>query len=195
MEETAHEALDRVPNLISPVLTYRVFTVEQIEDETVHLASGHALAIGDHSRLLLQAEEVLIAACTVGPALDLAVQACFAQGKAMLGLMLDTAGVIAVGKVIETAFRLAEGRARSRKCGVSPCLSPGSADGWPVSGQKDLCALLSIEEIGLSLNENGLLIPYKSASLLVGIGQGYEEHSVGSLCHLCALAPRCSHRH
>jgi hypothetical protein len=192
---TVQEALDRLPDLISPVLTYRFYAIERVEDGAVHLASGQTLAMGAPADLLLPAEEALVAACTIGPDLDLAVQACFAQGKALLGLTLDAAGVAAVGKVIETAFRLAEERAGSRGCGVSPCLSPGSVDGWPLSGQKDLCELLPVQEIGLSLNENGLLIPYKSASLVVGMGPGYEEHAVGSLCHLCALAPRCRHRH
>jgi hypothetical protein len=194
LASAAEEALKRLPDLISPALAYDVFPVERVTEEQVYLSRRTVLEIGPYAHLLEEADEVLIAACTIGEALDEAVQAYFRSGESLLGLMLDSAGVIALGESGAHVFRLAEERAAATGGGVSPCLSPGSLSGWSLAGQGELIALLPVEEIGISLNEAFLLIPYKSVSFLIGIGEGYREHAVGSLCSMCALSSHCWRR-
>jgi hypothetical protein len=76
------------------------------------------------------------------------------------------------------------------ECGwaVGASLSPGSLAGWPLTGQRDLCALLPLERIGVSLNAVGILVPFKSVTSVIGIGLGYTGRRVGSVCHLCSRA-------
>jgi len=78
--------------------------------------------------------------------------------------------------------------------GVSPSLSPGSLVGWPLRGQRELCALLPLADIGVRLNQYCVLEPHKSVSMVVGLGPGYESHEVGSVCHYCALRDTCWRR-
>ncbi len=89
---------------------------------------------------------------------------------------------------------LAEETAAGLGWGVSPSLSPGSLVGWSQRGQRDLCALLQLDDIGVRLNEYCVLEPHKSASGLIGLGPGYESARVGSVCKYCALQKTCWRR-
>ncbi len=192
--EAARIALERLPALIAPALIYDFFPVEAVADGVVHLPAGMSLTIGPNAALLEPAEELLVGVLTIGPALDAAVSICFRSGEELVGLMLDSAGVIALGRVGEQGFALARQRAEALGGGVSASFAPGSVPGWSITRQWELCALLPIEEIGVELSESGLLVPLKSVSFAIGIGRGYEEHEVGSLCHLCALQDTCWRR-
>jgi len=192
--EAARVALERSPSLISPALIYDFFPVEAVTDGVVYLPSGMSLTIGRNAVLLEPAEELLVGVLTIGPALDAAVSICFRSGEELIGLMLDSAGVIALGRVGEKGFEIAQQRAEALGGGVSASFAPGSVPGWSITRQWELCALLPIEEIGVELSESGLLVPLKSVSFAVGIGAGYQEHEVGSLCHLCALQDTCWRR-
>lgn len=192
--EAARTALERLPSLIAPALIYDFFPVGAVANGIVHLPAGMSLTIGHNAVLLEPAEELMVGVLTIGPALDAAVSICFRNGEELIGLMLDSAGVIALGRIGEQGFALAQRRAEAIGGGVSASFAPGSVPGWSITRQWELCALLPIEEIGVELSESGLLVPLKSVSFAIGIGRGYQEHEVGSLCHLCALQDTCWRR-
>jgi len=66
--------------------------------------------------------------------------------------------------------------------------------GWPLRGQRELCSLLPLDEIGVHLNKYYVLEPHKSFSSLIGLGPGYESGQVGSICKYCALRDTCWRR-
>jgi len=194
VEEAAREAVSRLHALVAPALLYEVFPTEGVKGEELYLAGGHVVTVGPHADLLAPAREVVVAVYTIGSCLEEAVEELFEEGESLLAFMLDSAGVMALGKIGEVVFHLAEERAASLGWGVSPSLAPGSLEGWPVSGQKELCALLPLGRIGVRLNEYCVLIPHKSSSVLIGLGPGYKEHAVGSICRFCCLADVCWRR-
>ena len=68
---------------------------------------------------------------------------------------------------------------------ISPGLSslnPGSLKGWPVSGQKELFAILKGCDCGITVTDSFLLLPVKSAS---GIFFNSAEHFEN--CQLCPM--------
>lgn len=194
MVEASQMALERLPSLINPTLIYDFLPLKGITDGVVHLPDDMTLTIGQHASLLADAHELMVGVLTIGPALDAAVSGCFHSGDDLVGLMLDSAGVIALGRIGERGFEIAQERAGGSGSGVSPSLAPGSTPGWSITRQWELCSLLPIEQIGVELSEGGLLVPLKSVSFAIGIGAGYAEHEVGSLCHLCALQDTCWRR-
>jgi hypothetical protein len=108
--------------------------------------------------------------------------------------MLDSAGVVGLGAVGEALRCLAEETAAREEWGVSAALSPGSLVGWELVGQRELCALLPLDSIGVRLNGYCVLEPHKSFSLVIGIGPGYDSGHVGSVCKFCALKNSCWRR-
>ena len=152
------------------------------------------LTIGPKADLLAPAKRLLAAVCTIGPALEARVSELYRAGEPLLSYLLDCAGVLALGKVAEAIRCLAEELATERGWGVSAALSPGSLVGWSIQGQRELCALLPVADIGVRLNAYCVLEPHKSASAVIGMGPGYESHEVGSVCRYCSLRDSCWRR-
>jgi hypothetical protein len=196
----AEKALALAQNLWQPRIVYDWFEVGAVEGEQLQLRapapSGQevALRIGPKADLLAPAEMALVSVITIGPALEEQVHQLQVAGEGLLSYLLDSAGVVALGAAGETLRCLAEEAAAERGWGVSPSLSPGSLVGWPLRGQRELCALLPIEKIDVHLNQHHVLEPHKSVSALVGLGSGYESNKVGSVCKYCALKDTCWRR-
>ena len=195
---STEEAIALGQTLFAPVAIYDEFEVRYVAGERVELAvdtaslTGSAgLAVGPRAHLLSPAKRLLAAVYTIGPALETRVGELQRAGDLLLSYMLDCAGVMALGLVGERLRRLAEEQAAGRNWGVGPALSPGGLVGWPVQGQRELCALLPLADIGVRLNKYCVLEPYKSVSLVIGLGPGYESHEVGSVCRYCALRDTC----
>ncbi|MDY7040331.1 MAG: hypothetical protein SVX38_05675 [Chloroflexota bacterium] len=191
------EALDKViamgADLWQPRAVYAWWPVQKVKGETLYLADGLSLTIGFHADLLAQAREVLVGVRTIGPALEERVQELM-KTNPLLGYMLDSVGVEALGQIGQVLHRLAEERAAERGWGVSPSLAPGSLVGWPMTGQRELFRLVDPSLIGVYLSEQCVMRPHKSVSQLIGLGPGYDEQ-VGSVCRFCSLQERCWRRY
>lgn len=196
----AEEAIALGSTLWQPVALYDWFEVDAIEGERVALSSASqggqqgTLRIGPKADLLLGAERVLVSVVTIGPELERRVHELQAAGEGLKSYLLDSAGVVALGAVSEAVRCLIEEAAADHEWGVSPSLSPGSLVGWPLVGQRELCALLPLDAIGVQLNSHCVLVPHKSASGLIGLGPGYEASKVGSVCKYCSLRNTCWRR-
>jgi hypothetical protein len=201
----AKEAIALGETLFAPAAVYDEFEVLSVAGERVILCARDQaprfpcsdtplLRVGPKADLLAPAKRLLVAVFTIGPALEARVGELYGAGEALLSYMLDCVGVMALGMVGERLRRLAEEWAAARGWGVSPALSPGSLVGWPVEGQRELCALLPLANIGVRLNKYCVLEPHKSVSLIIGLGPGYESHRVGSVCHYCTLKDSCWRR-
>ena len=198
--ESAEGALALAQSLWQPKIVYDWFDVHSVEGPRVHLASPTqvgletVLHVGPKADLLTPAQLVLVGVITIGPQLEQRVHELQASDDTLQSYLLDSAGVVALGAVGETLRCLAEDSAAERDWGVSPSLSPGSLVGWPLKGQKEVCSLLPLDEIGVGLNKHNVLEPHKSASGLIGLGPGYPSNRVGSVCKYCALKDTCWRR-
>ncbi|MGA9349339.1 MAG: hypothetical protein WBW48_11130 [Anaerolineae bacterium] len=215
----AKEAIALGQTLFAPAAVYDEFEVHVVTRERVALCAreqgnrgaeeqrriSHApmlpcsfapfgLTVGPKADLLAPAQRLLVAVYTIGSALEARVSELYRMGEPLLSYMLDCVGVMALGMVGERLRRVAEEQAAGRGWGVSPALSPGGLVGWPVQGQRELCALLPLADIGVRLNEYCVLEPHKSVSMIIGLGPGYESHEVGSVCHYCVLRDTCWRR-
>jgi hypothetical protein len=182
------------------VTLYDWFEVDAVEGERVILSSASqggqqsTLRIGPKADLLRGAERALVSVVTIGSELERRVHELQAAGEGLRSYLLDSAGVVALGAVSEAIRCLAEEAAADHEWGVSPSLSPGSLVGWPLVGQRELCALLPLDAIGVQLNSHCVLVPYKSVSGLIGLGPGYGASRVGSVCKYCSLRNTCWRR-
>jgi hypothetical protein len=196
--DAAQEAVAMSQDLTAPQALYAEFPVRDVRGERVLLAAGDKgggrLTVGPKVDLLAPARWVMVAVYTIGPALERRVHELHSAGDGLLAFMLDSVGVLALGNLGQRLRERAEERATEMGWGVSPALSPGSLVGWPVQGQREVCALLPLAEIGVRLNEHCVLEPHKSVSMVIGLGPGYDTTHVGSVCRYCCLADRCWRR-
>ena len=151
--------------------------------------------LGEHADLLERAELAFVAVLTIGPRLEEEARELQASGKALDSFLLGEAGVFVVGKLIEGAHHIVEREAASLGWGVGAELAPGQLAGWAIDEQKLLCGLLDVASIGVQVTASGMLVPQKSASVMVGIGPDYESAEVRSPCEYCDLGETCRYRH
>ena len=194
MREAARAALGRARPLVSPVVVYDWFPVSlggrheaQVGDAVFH--------IGHHADLLEPAREVFLALVTVGARLEAESREMQSAGKALDAYMLDAAGVFGVGLLIQKAHQIVEEEAACRGWGVGAELAPGQLSGWSIADQILVGRLLGVEKIGVEVTASGILIPQKSASLMVGLGPDYEASEVHSPCEFCDVQDTCRFRH
>ncbi len=182
-----------------PRALYAWVSVREVAGEKVVLqpANGNqhvSLNLGPHADLMTAAELALVSVVTIGGELNRQVDALNKAGEFLGAYLIDSIGVVALAEVGKTVRRYAEEQAAARGWGVSAALAPGSLQGWPIEGQFDLCSLLPLDEIDVRLNESGVLVPFKSASSLIGTGRRYRSQKVGSVCRFCMRADTCWRR-
>jgi hypothetical protein len=196
----AEQAIALGHTLWQPVAIYDWFDVRALDGERVTVAPTNGtgpeamLHVGPKADLLAGARRVLVSVISIGGALEQRVQELQGAGENLHAYMLDNAGVVALGAAGEAVRCVVEEAAAEQSWGVSPSLSPGSLVGWSLHGQRGLCAMLPLEQIGVTLNEHCVLVPHKSASALIGLGPGYDSAHVGSVCKYCALQDTCWRR-
>ena len=195
--KSAADAIALGSELFAPAAVYGEFPVLGIEGEELLVGANGATArlrVGPKIDLLEPAERVLIAVNTIGPALEARVDELQHGREPLEAYMLDSVGVVGLGAVGEAVRAIAERRAAELGWGVGAALAPGSLVGWPLRGQRELCALLPLDEIGVVLNDACVLVPHKSASILIGLGPRYTASRVGSVCRFCSLSDTCWRR-
>ena len=194
MTDQARAAFEQAAELVSAAIAYDWCAVTT-QANGVAEVGGEILHLGRHGNLLAPAHTAFVAVVTIGAALENRARELRASGQTLGSFMLDEVGVLAVGKTILFARSLAEKGAAERGWGVGAELAPGQLAGWDIAEQKLVTKLLHVESIGVTVTDSGMLVPQKSASLLVGIGSDYQSAVVQTPCAYCDLSETCRFRH
>ena len=192
-------AMPLLHDLIEPQAVYTELEVLEVADQKCRLKVSQnglegSVQLGPRFELMSQARLAVAGVSTIGPKLDEEVSRLKESGDLFESYALDSLGVMALGEVSKALARAVEARAAEKEWGVGLRLAPGSLVGWRQAGQKELCAFIPLDEIGVSLNPSGVLIPFKSASSLIGMGPGYTSHTVGAVCKYCPRRETCWRR-
>jgi hypothetical protein len=190
--ELSRQLLIEAQEFIEPVVLYDAVAIERIEDERVVLAGGTMLHSPTLATQLASAREIVVALCTIGPKLGGQVAAYLAARDPLRGVLLDGIGTAAVEELAVEACRRIGQQAMSRGLRLSRRFSPGDDD-WPLEDQAVIFQLLPAEEIGLCLTDGYQIVPEKSLSLVIGLGEQMPE-SAASPCAYCHVYDRCRYR-
>jgi len=176
--------------LLKPSVLYDHFVLHEVREQSVVLGEGtvfrgHLLA--DRFGL---AEEVTLALCTVGGDLDDRVSEYRDAGDEVRAVLLDGIGTAAIGELGEMAQALISDEAQERGWQASAPFHPGQLD-WPLEDHGVFFRLLPAEKLGLKLDHNHLIIPSKSVSLAIGLGEEMLPLAMERACKHCPLRDEC----
>ncbi len=166
------------------------YTGDIIENNTIALSVN----LGHSGKFLDHAEKILVSVYTVGHTLEKAYEKSNKEGDMLAAYVIDLIGRCVLEKTSARIKQIVEQRAIKQGWGVSPFLSPGSVKGWELEDQNRLCSLLPLDVIDVSIRDDGILIPFKSISCLMGIGPEYSETKVGNTCQVCNNKEDCQMR-
>jgi hypothetical protein len=184
------ELLSESRDLFTPSVLYDSFVLREMQSQKVVIGDGAVL----RGRLLADrfglAQEVALALCTIGGSLDDRVASYRAEGDEVRAVLLDGIGTAAIGELAEKAHDIIVEAAETRGWLASAPFQPGQLD-WPLEDHQVFFELLPAEMLGLALDSNHLIIPSKSVSLAVGLGEKMLPLAMDRACKYCPIADQC----
>jgi hypothetical protein len=180
-------------HLLEPAIAYEIHRIT--EKDRRHLSLEGNIIVGGSllSCLLPDAKELVGVVCTIGPKLEKQVTEYFSRDEPLRGALLDGIGSAAVDSLTEEVCKLITAEASSRGYQASSPIAPGMP-GLPIAEQRELFRMVPAREIGVSLRSSGIMVPRKSASMLIGIGPQVKTWTRAEVCARCNLRKTCLYR-
>ncbi len=184
LREIILQEIEEAHHLIHPMAVYDEIRVAQQPKNEIILDNGLVIRAGSAISLWDGLDYLAIALCTIGPELEERVNELFAKDEYPSALILDSIGSIASESAADHINYLICARATSTNMKTGPRQSPGYGS-WEIEDQATLFKLFPAYEIGVKLTENCAMLPRKSVSFGVGIGQQLTEKATGYHCRHC----------
>ncbi|UCB42125.1 MAG: hypothetical protein JSV77_06550 [Dehalococcoidales bacterium] len=179
--------------LLEPVAAYNIYSIATLGDDRVSLDNGMEIRSISLPSLLSESRELAVVVCTIGHRLEKQVTDYLKGNEPLRGLLLDGIGSAAVDSLSQEACKLIQNEASLRGYQASSRFSPGTS-GFPITEQWQLFELVPADEIGVSLAASGLMVPRKSVSMVIGLGQQVTVQKRGEACARCNLSKTCLYR-
>ena len=177
-------------HLLEPAAAYEIHPTTEMSQRQSSSECKAVVQVLSLPPLLAEAKELAAAVCTIGPKLENQATDYFSRGEPLRGVLLDGIGNAAVDSLTKEICKLITGEASSRGYQASSPISPGMP-GLPIAEQWHLLKLVPAGEIGVSLTASGIMVPRKSASMVIGIGPQMTTWTRAEVCAHCSLRKTC----
>lgn len=175
--------------LIEPKALIKRFLVEKIDENHLLLAGvGFPFKSQLFSKIIPGAKYVELGLITIGNRIEKKASTLMGAGEHLKGFLFDSLGNLALGKTSFFIHSKIKEEAEKNQLRTSNFLSPGQFD-WDVNEQKKFFSILPGEKVGINLNNSSLMIPEKSLSFLVGLGDSLDTGK--EVCQYCSLQDKC----
>jgi hypothetical protein len=179
--------------LLEPAVAYNIYNLSGVSHDRVILDHGEVIRSARLPAFLMEAKEVAMAVGTIGPRLEERVTDYFQQGEPLRGVLLDGIGSAAVDSLTQEICRIIMVEASSRGYQAGSPISPGMP-GLPLTEQSLLLEMATVQEIGVSLTPAGVMVPRKSASMVIGMGPQMKTWTPAEVCTRCRLSKTCLYK-
>jgi len=176
----------KMARTLEPAVAYEYYTVSSMNGSHILLADDKAIHAPLIPAIFPEAKELVVILCTIGPRLEKQVTAYSKSDEALQGMLLDGIGSAAVDILAVEILRRLGSEVSGRGYEISSPVNPGMP-GFPLTEQWNLLGLVNADEIGLSLIASGVLVPRKSASMVMGIGPKMTRWTQAEVCARCSL--------
>ena len=143
--------------------------------------------------LMPQGTHVVLGLGTIGNGIEGLSRKYLKSDDSILGVMLDSIGSAAVDCLTEEISRIVRDRAAQMGLMASSPMSPGMP-GLSLETQDIFFNLLPASELGMKLTPKRLMVPFKSSSMLWGLGKTMPSWSKEEVCKACHLFRHCRYK-
>ncbi len=169
VKETARAMASLAESLVEPHGWLRRVPIRAVEsDGRVQAAGGIEFRSRELARLLRAAAEAVLVVLTIGPALEQRADELVADEQLVEGLLLDTAGWVAIDALIKDVRQRLGAEARTRGLRLTGRMAPGFAD-WALDQQRILFSALAESTLSVHLTDACIMLPRKSISGVYGL--------------------------
>jgi len=137
-------------------------------------------------------EMIALGLCTIGDELENKVSQLNQKGDLAQAVVLDAMGSVAAESAADFLNLQICELCQKRGLATSQRFSPGYGN-WSLEGQKFIFSLLPAERIKVRLNQSCMMIPRKSVSFVIKIGEEFRTLRKKRICEICNLK-NCPYR-
>jgi hypothetical protein len=165
---------------------YFILPVDQFKWQQTTLICGKVKFLSGKiiANQLRNSETVAVFAGTAGNAFDIWSKQLFDQGDFPEGYIADIMGSEIVEAAIDWLEVKIQEKLKPLSLKMTNRFSPGYC-GWNVREQFKLFSLLPENFCGITLTDSALMVPIKSVSGIIGIGETVEK--IGYPCDVCTM--------
>jgi hypothetical protein len=164
-------AFKRAEGLIHPQGVYLIKRIKEKSHETITFINSQVFFRGKSiSRLLSRSSAAALMAVTIGLKLEETIAQETQAGNLEKALALDVIGSEAAEAAAEALNVHLISLARQEKLLLTRRYSPGYGD-FSLDNQSQLFHALSLEDLGISIDENFVLTPKKTITAVIGVIQ------------------------
>lgn len=176
--------IENAHHLIEPTYSYIIRNVERVDGSNVYIEGSVVFKSKVVASLLGHCCRVAIFVATIGSRLEEMVLRLAEDGLVLQSVVLDAVGSNAAEKVADFAHLMVDEMANIHGLCTSQRFSPGYCD-WNINQQKMLFKAIGSNSTGVSLTKGCLMIPRKSISGIVGIGDHDSNVNNYNPCITC----------
>jgi cobalamin-dependent methionine synthase I len=180
--------------LLKPVVAYEIFSSEDMDKKQFSMRNDNNMNSRLLTSLIPDAKEIAVSVCTIGPLIEEQVTNYFSNGDNLRAVLLDGIGSAAVDSLEIKARDIIAKEASSRGYQISSPINPGMQC-LPLTEQRWLLELAHAEYIGVSLTKAFVMVPYKSASMVIGLGYEMQMLTPMEMCAKCNLNSTCHYKY
>jgi len=182
----------KMPYIIEPRAVYQQYSFVTEGKPKIMLKENSQLSGNYISQKLGKADVAIAAVATLGKSISHEIESCFAKGNLLGGMLLDIMANTAMqGFTRSLRLKLIEDYADQGKA-ITQALYPGTQD-WPVEEQATVFKLANGNLVGVELNDNTVMTPSRSVSVIFGAGTSIPRDLAENECMDCRRK-NCSYR-
>lgn len=162
---------------------YRILDCSIPDSHTI-LAGGQTFEIGRTiNRFVSNSTRIAVFVCTAGQRISDRITKLAGQGLLNENYITDVIGTVAAERAMDRIHDALKREMEDQGLKITNRYSPGYCD-WKVGEQNQLFSLLPDTYCGVRLTDSSLMIPIKSVSGIIGIGEKvvFKDYS----CELCS---------
>jgi hypothetical protein len=179
-----HEILNELYDNKEITGGYKILPVENpdVKESFIRLNNAE-LGLGRQvCSYLRKSEYAALFVCTAGGIFTELTHRFNSCGDMLEAYITDAIGSLTVEKATDNMQSQLEKTVKEQGLRITNRYSPGYCN-WPVSGQRELFALLGKTPVPVSLTESCLMTPIKSVSGIIGIGKEVRKNKYA--CAVC----------
>ena len=175
MSSLLNEYLENVNHLVDASYSYVIKDIEFVHGSFILLEDLVVFESKVLAKLLERCEMVAVFALTIGDRLEKMVGKLSEDGLVLQATVLDAIGSCAAEQLAVSVEDMIREIVRLKGLSISRRFSPGYCD-WDVSQQEMIFRVLNCNSAGVSLSGEYLMLPRKSISGIIGIGNSSIEN-------------------
>ncbi|UCC17215.1 MAG: hypothetical protein JSU58_01315 [Dehalococcoidales bacterium] len=176
--------IENYHNLVESTYSYTFRSIESVDGDRVYLSDSIILESKVISSLCKHCNKIAVFIMTIGSHLEEMVDYLSENGLVLQATVLDAIG----SRAAEQMAGLIEDRIRNVSAmhdqRISRRFSPGYCD-WNVNQQEMIFKMLNDDTARVSLTDESLMIPRKSVSGIIGIGDTDSDVEKFNPCVTC----------